>query len=557
MSTLDRLAALLTQIDGAGYGAYKRIRGSWVGHDVELSIDRVQGDPFATPSVVRIGLPAAGYEEAIGGSRARRTAACDRITRRFADRLATLDRGGGSGRSGALQIDGGAATILRRASCEFVGDRLELRFRVGLPARGRRVLGRAAATLLTESLPRAAASMRQANLDDDRLEAWMRSAEEHAHLQSQLAEAGLVAFVADGSILPRQHGASWQPLSTAVPLVAPPELKVTLRGLDDQPIVGLGVPHGITVITGGGFHGKTTLLQAIAAGIHPHIPGDGRERVVTDASAVKVRSEDGRSINAVNLGPFIGALPGRADTERFDTADASGSTSLAAAILESLELGATSLLLDEDTCATNLLIRDARMQRLVRHESIVPLIDRVQQLHQDLGTSTVLVLGGSGDYLEVADTVIAMEAYVPHEVTTEARAVVDALPTARTPQPPLPRWQREARSPRSRSLRPHRASGRPRVRAHGTRDLTYGDDVVDLGGLEQLVEQSQARLIGVLLQHLGNGSATGTLLERVQTARQTLERDGLYALGESPELVEVRALELGAAINRLRTLEIE
>ena len=557
MRHLDQLELQLIRLDGKSYGAYKSLTGRWAAPQFELCIDHVQGDPFATPSRVRLRIPSDVHQlpaELYGGP-LRSVATCDFILRAFG----AAARGGGrsgSGNSGKIIVDDGDDCILRRSGCGFDGDVLELRFRVGLPARGRRILGRAATDLLCRDLAAAQRATHAERIDQAELDRFIASVEGHAALTEQLAKAGLVAFVANGSILPRATGISTQPLPDAVAFASPPELEVELPVADGSTVRGMGIPRGITLITGGGFHGKTTLLEAVQAGVYPHIPGDGRERVVSDPSIVKVRSEDGRSVVGVDLSPFIADLPGNRSTESFTTPDASGSTSLAAAILESLEVGATALLLDEDTAATNLLIRDARMQELVQRETITPLIDRVRSLHDELGVSTVLVVGGSGDYLEVADTVILMQDYRPLDATQRARDVASRHPTGREVSASAPPWTVRARRPLARSLDPSRGR-KGRVRARGVRELRYGDETVDLSSLEQLVDDSQARAIGVLLQWVGRHARGATVAEAVQEAVEVAEREGLYSLDPLPELAAVRPLELAGALNRLRALQVE
>ena len=319
----------------------------------------------------------------------------------------------------------------------------------------------------------------------------------------------------------------------------------------------MGVPEGVTLITGGGFHGKTTLLEAIQNGIYPHVPGDGREWVVTREDALKVRSEDGRAVEGVDLRPFIHDLPGDKDTREFSTQDASGSTSLAAAILESLEAGSRLLLLDEDTCATNLLIRDARMQELVARETIVPLVDRVREMHEKLGVSTILVLGGSGDYLDVADRVLLLEDYLPREETDRAKRIAESRPTNRTIGDPEHPLAVTARAPRASSFDPRRGR-KEKVRARGLRELTFGEETVDLSSLEQLVDDSQARAIGVLMKQLSRECGDGISLRDAATATlAAAEERGLYALDPLPELALPRLLELVAAVNRLRSLRVD
>lgn len=553
MSTTEDLRALLLRLDGGGYGGYKRARGLWFGARVDVAIDHVQGDPFAAPSVVRLRIHDHGFETSPGPAR---IALCDLLLRRFAHAARRIARTG-SGKSGVVDVDVGRAAILARSGCAFVDDALELRLRAGLPARGRRVMGRAAADLLVDALPAATEAVRAGAVDPAQVARWQRSALEHAALVDQLDDAGLVSFVADGSILPRASGVDDQPLGDAVPMRAPASLRVELRGLDGEQISGLGIPEGVTLIAGAGFHGKSTLLQAIAEGVYPHVPGDGRERVATVCSAMKVRSEDGRAVTGVDVGPFITQLPGGRDTEAFATADASGSTSLAASIVESIEAGSRALLLDEDTCATNLLVRDARMQALVERDTIVPLVDRVQTLHTTLGVSSVLVVGGSGDYLDVADTVVAMDAYLPVDATAKAREVCAALPSRRSVPADLPTWSPRPRAPAPASLAPSRGGrSRAKVRARGLRDLSYGDDTIALDGLEQLVDPSQVRALGLLLERASRQPDGSSVAELARHVVSEANAQGLYALQPSPELAAVRPHEVAAALNRLRALKL-
>jgi len=559
VETLRDLERVLDRIDRRGYRAYREVKGRWTGDLLTLVVEHVQGDPFATPSRVRIEVPAGVHAIPcdLWNTPPRETALCDYLLRVFAEAVRRLPEVRGMGHSGRVMVDAGDAEILRRSGCGIDAVGVELRFRVGLPAEGRSVLGRAATDLLVHGLPEAALSIARDRLDAARARGWVELCEDHACLQSILPERGLVAFVRDGSILPRASGVSSRPLDGAVPFRSPDSHRVTLPTLHHGEVHGMGIPEGVTLITGGGFHGKTTLLEAIQRGVYPHVPGDGREWVVTRADTVKVRSEDGRSVAAVDLRPFIHDLPGGLDTERFTTQDASGSTSLAAGILEALEVGARVVLLDEDTSATNLLIRDARMQALVREETITPLIDRVRELHETLGVSTVLVIGGSGDYLDVADHVFLLESFQPREVGEEARRVASERPTGRALGDPAHPLRVTARHPLPHSFDPRRGR-RERVKARGLRELVFGEETIDLAALDQLVDDSQARAIGVLLKRAGEIAAERiSLRELVERAADEAAGDGLRGMDPSPELALPRRFELAAAINRLRGMEID
>ena len=559
MKDAAELKRILAGLEGRGYKAYTRIEGAWRLGELTLFVDHVQADPFASPSRLRLRIPAKvhGIPPEIWENRPRKTGFLDYVLRAFRDAARGIPPTGGTGHSGKVYVDAGGAEILGRSGAEITADYLELRFRLGLPARGRSVMGRAAARLLTEDLPRAARAVRWPNLDQEAAWEHARLAEDHAHLQALLAGRGLVAFVADGSVLPRASGISSRPLKGAVPFQSPPELRIALPTLHHGEITGMGIPEGVTLITGGGFHGKTTLLEALELGVYPHIPGDGREWVVSRAETLKVRSEDGRSVAGVDLRPFIHDLPGGKSTAFFETQDASGSTSLAAAILEGLEAGAKVLLLDEDTSATNLLIRDARMQQLVKKETITPLIDRVRELYEKLGVSTILVVGGSGDYLDVADRVILMEDYLPKDATEAAHAVARALPTNRVLGDPAHPLAVTPRCPLPESFDPRRGR-KEKVRAKGLREIVFGQETIELDALEQLVDDSQARAIGAMLKRIGKLADGKTpLRELAERVLKEVEERGLFALEPSPELALPRIFELAGAANRLRSLQVK
>ncbi|HID21556.1 MAG TPA: ATPase, partial [Planctomycetaceae bacterium] len=363
----------------------------------------------------------------------------------------------------------------------------------------RRILGRRAAVMLAETVPAAVHnSLFYEALPAAELRRHVAVVEDAEALREQLQRHGLVAFVADGAILPRRSGVDQRPMPAecAVPFQSPESLRVTLQTPNSGPVTGMGVPAGVTLIVGGGYHGKSTLLQAIERGVYNHIPGDGRERVVAVADAVKVRAESGRHIAGTDVSNFIGSLPSGQDTTSLVTDNASGSTSQAAAIIEALELGAACLLIDEDTSATNLMIRDARMQELIadEFEPITPYIDRARHLADELGVSSILVVGGAGDYFEVADTVIAMRRYLPADLTGEARAIAQRHPSGRR-RSGRPWNQIRTRAPMPESVPGAQPGKRLRIRVIDTLRMVIGGEEVDLRGMEQLVEPGQVRAI--------------------------------------------------------------
>lgn len=566
MRELGHLTSTLRRIDGKGYRAYRDIEGAYATADYELYIDRVQGDPFAAPSRVRVIVPheSAGSEARWLTTAARRTALADLVARRFARAAADVERRRGSGKSGLVAIDAPGQEVLERTACRVTGSAIELRFSVGLPAAGRRVLAREAEALLLDDVPEivdeaAFADRYDAALVDRHLE----SVEDQRALRAQLDEKGLVAFIGDGSLLPRFSGvdARAMPAAEAVAFAAPDALAVTLETPNRGAVRGLGVPRGVTLIVGGGYHGKSTLLNAIALGIYDHVLGDGRERCVSHPGVVTIRAEDGRRVAGVDISPFIDNLPGGRDTRRFSSDDASGSTSQAANVIEAIEAGATALLIDEDTAATNFMIRDRRMQLLIDkdHEPITPFVDKVRLLADERGISTILVIGGSGDYFDVADRVIAMDAYHPKDVTAHAKAIA-ASPTGRSPEGGDRFGNVRERRPVAASVDPAKGRRAVKIGVRDRRTIELGEERIDVSAVSQLACTSQLRAIGHALalarRYMDGRRTIAGVLDAVE---RELAETGLDALSRAPvhDFAELRRYELAAALNRLRTLRVE
>jgi predicted ABC-class ATPase len=547
------LESTLHRIDGRGYKAYKEIQGRRFSFDgFELVVEHVQGDPYAAPSRLRALIPL--EKSGVPGS-ALATAARCRATR---DYLARAFRTA-AGNQQELGIDAGRQTVLDRSACLIDGETIDLRFTVDLPGAGRRIRGRMAASLLIGSLPDVIAeTVGSEHLDQEALENHAAVVEDQEALRAALQENGLVALVANGSILPRKSGIDNRPLADAVVFESPPSLEVTLTAPNAGEVHGMGIPRGITLIVGGGYHGKSTLLRAIETGVYDHVPGDGRELVVAVPGAVKIRAEDGRAVHRVDISPFISHLPGGHGTEAFSTELASGSTSQATALVEALEVGATCLLLDEDTSATNFMIRDRRMQELVAKtsEPITPFVDRIGELRDNLRVSTVLVMGGSGDYFDHADLVIQMDGYRPRDVTGEALEIASGHLTGR-------REERESKlttaAPRrlvSRSVNPERRPGRWKIQARGIDTLVIGRSDIDLRAVEQIVDPSQLRAAGWILGRLSeNREDECEPLPLILAMLDRLREGDWRWLSGRPDgdLAVPRAYEVMAALNRLRS----
>jgi predicted ABC-class ATPase len=565
---VQELRSILARIDGRGYKAYKEVQGLWEFPDFMLSVDHVQGDPFAAPSRVRAFLSpdftSLPREVCTPLPRGRGTASL--LARRFSQESRMSPPGRGMGKSGEIRMESPGQEVLAQTAVLVSPDgSVEARFTVGLPAQGRRVMGEEATHLLLEGVPTLVArALRAEAFAEGEILRHALANEDGEALREALEGLGLVAFVADGAVLPRSSGVSQEPLTgeDVVPFHSPPGLRVEVELPNRGRIEGMGIPKGVTLIVGGGYHGKSTLLRALEMGVYNHRPHDGRELIAAHPSTVKIRAEDGRSVTGVDISPFIGDLPNGADTRSFSSPNASGSTSQAASILEAVEIGAKALLIDEDTAATNFMIRDRRMQALVsaEFEPITPFVDRVRELYERWGVSSILVLGGSGDYLEMADTVIAMKGYRPHEVTTEARRVAERLPTGRVSEP-RGEWGRlEPRKPRRDSLDPRQGRREESLKVRGRDTLVVGREEIDLSAVEQIASWPQLNALGrgLLLGWRDQMDGRRTMADILSYVEGRIREEGLDVLDprQSGELAEFRTFELGAALNRIRSLSL-
>ena len=568
MQTAAELRSLLNRIDRRGYPAYKDTRGTYQFPNYILSIDHVQGDPFAAPSRLSILVKgrAAGFPPELYDRPHRRIALQDQLTRRFgaaAERFSFQAKG--SGQSGLIAVSRCGQEVLERTACRLdpkSGDVL-MRFQVGFPANGRTVNAGELGKILFDFLPKCAEqALFYQNIDRERLRAAVDLAEDQHCVREQLPGLGLCAFVANGSVLPRASGVSSKPMGDGVKFMSPKELEVTLDLPRGRRITGMGIRRGVTLIVGGGYHGKSTLLGALELGVYDHIAGDGREYVITDPTAVKIRAEDGRSIRKTDISLFISGLPNGKDTAAFETEDASGSTSQAANVIESIEAGTSLLLIDEDTSATNFMVRDELMQRVIRRdmEPITPFIERVRELYESYGVSTVLVAGSSGAYFHVADTVIQMDRYVPRDITALAKAEAGNFPIRVDPPKPAAPLCFDRRPQPSPSFS---GGDRTKIKTLPREGVMVNKEVIDLRYVEQLVDSEQLTALGYCVVYALRNLLDGRRdLRRVTDELEAaIDRGTLAALcGDRsgvPGLARPRRQEILACLNRCRGLRIQ
>lgn len=562
-----QLKQLLNQLDGRGYKTYLDIKGEYDFDLFTLFVDHVQGDPFAKPSRIRVQVnhQKAQFPRDTFQNKSRTIALRDYLARCFSRAAQRYTKGNrGTGHSGDICMERPGQEILERSSVVVSNDFVEARFVMGLPAFGRRIAGQHAIAMFLNELPQIVEhSLLYKNLDQKELYKHIETSEDADALREKLKSLKMVSFTGDNAILPRASGIDPRPLThgRVVPFQSPESYRIEIELPNKGKITGMGIPEGITLIVGGGYHGKSTLLKAIETGIYNHIPGDGREFVVTVPEAVKIRAMDGRNIEKVNISPFINNLPFGTDTTVFSTENASGSTSQAANIIEAVEMGADLLLIDEDTSATNFMIRDHRMQELVSKdkEPITPFIDKTRQMFEELGISTILVIGGSGDYFSVADNVIGMKDYLPVDMTQAAQKISEKYKTERQHEGGASFGILTERIPIKESFDPSRGRKAVKIAAKGLHTISFGTYTINLSDLEQMVDMGQTKAIADAIYyatHYMQGNRT--LKEITQKVLSDVEEKGFDVLDRVPsgEYVLFRPFELAGAINRLRSIRM-
>ena len=570
MKEKQELRNILDRIDQKGYPAYKELKGVYKFDEYIFVIEHVQGDPFAAPSRVKIEVAdkIAGFPRDLYEMKCKKIALQDYLLREFGRQIEHYSfKARGSGKSGLMAISRPGQEVLERSACE-INDRdgsIIVRMEIGLPANGRTINAGELIKILFEYIPEAVhRSLRYQSLDQDKIEKAVGLAMNQDFIRKELKRRSLVAFIANGSILPRESGVSGKPMKNAIAWVSPKSLEVTMELPFGRAVTGTGIPEGVTLIVGGGYHGKSTLLEALELGVYNHIAGDGREYVITDDKAMKIRAEDGRSIQHVDISMFIRNLPNGKNTKVFCTEDASGSTSQAANVVEAMEAGSQVLLIDEDTSATNFMIRDELMQRVVHKEKepIIPYIDRIRELYEKDGVSSILVAGSSGAYFMKADLIIQMDHYTAYEITQYAKgeavkytreAGVNGT-TGEIEQAKLPDYDRKVKADKEWM------QDRLKVKVLGLDSIMINHAGIDVRYVEQLVDTEQMQALAVIMQYAQKRKMNGehTIQKIVEEIYEILMKQGWKGIIENRDipgnLVIPRKQEIFACINRYRKL---
>lgn len=580
----ELLKSTLERIAGKGFAAYRDLEGTYAFDGYELTIGHVQRDPFAPPSKITVTVPQdmAGFDEGLYSAPHRRIALEDHVLREFGQELAknAFDFADFI-KGGAFSVSRPGPEVIERSACSIDGVGVAMRFEATFPARERSIATREFEEMFFTALPRIVRdSLLAVSYPEGELQAVVDLADDQQAIRDELGKRDLVAFIADGAILPRETGISQRPMADAKPFSSPESLRVTIETPHAGSLAGMGIPAGVTLIVGGGYHGKSTLLKAIQDGVYNHIAGDGREFVICDATATKLRAEDGRSVRGTDISLFINNLPSGIPTDSFWTEDASGSTSQAASTAEALEARCRLFLIDEDTSATNFMVREPLMQAVIAPEGepITPFVERLRDLYEKAGVSTIIVAGSSGAFFNVADTIIRMNEYEPEDIGELVRKACReqgavAVPRAKgfarpnadrvivSPQHPLVvKTSADARKADKERREGNAPKGPERLRTKvlGGVDIRVGSVGSDMRFVEQMIDAEQAKTLSLIVKECMERDLLSRLSvhEVVDTIWGELAEKGFEAASGTRALecgmAMPRREEIFACINRLR-----
>lgn len=552
MRDKEEFYGALEEIDGRPYDQYQKILGDFDFSRYVLKIGQVQSSSDGEPTMLLVRVPqsVAGFPSRLFSSPVRKAALEDLLTRQVA--MAIEEQCD----SGLVSISEPTPQILPRTSLQVLQEYVEARMYIDLPGKGGRVNGEAAAAVFSEELPLIVSSaLIYAYLEPEEVDEAIGVMEDADAIRQQLRKRGLMAFVADGSILPRDPADGESPLLGAVPFVSPPELLVEMQLPSGRTIRGMGIPSGVTVVVGSLNQGKSSLISALAEGVYNHIPGDGREYVITQPDAVQILAEPGRSVHRVDVSGFFPTLPNGQDPRQFSTSSADGPTSQAASVMEMLEVGAGALLFDEDSSAPEFFGSNAVIDELAGEtaDAVRPLAQHLRGLWEQQQVASVVATRSVGEYIAHADLVLVMRKFQPAVVTEVAKAQIPAAPVAETGLVARPRSIVASTLDPSRGKTDQFIAVMPSL-------LVFGRDVADLRALTQLVDSAQIEAIGLILYYarLRFMDSENTVASTLDFIDRDLGRDGLGCLSRDlrGDLARPRRFEVAGVINRLPALRV-
>ena len=565
---------LLTELDGQPYTEYQQLVGDFdfaryvikcsaVDFDVEDAIEPV--------FTVRVPQTIAELPEYLFDSPVRRTAMEDLLLRRMAgniDRIANYDHNGVARRH--IRISEPNQKILPRNALLLTKEYIEVRFVITMPIQhiivdGEPMVsidGAMAQQIFFEDLPEIIGnSLLYCNIDIAAADEHVNNMEDADRLRQHLGASGSVCFVADGALVTRIDGQD----APDYERLSPVEIDETLVEEVEVPhggaIRGLAIPNGLTLILGESNSGRVDIMDAIAQGIYNHVPGDGREHVVTVADAVNIRSEVGRSIQQVDISPFASSLADGGNPAAYSAKSAGSFTSQAASTVEALEAGARVLLFDEHSSSSTFLSSDTRVSSLLGESSRNTMAARARQMVDELGIS-MIVAGSSliAEFIPIADKVLKVENFCVSDITEQAKALDIVPSTPADGSVNLSSMLSRSRWAMPSSIDPSIGREDLVIETEDADFLQFGRSIVDLDAIRQIADADQARAIGFVLyyaklRYMDEGYPLREILDLVD---RDLSNEGLNTLVRDVrgDLARPRRYEVAAALNRLPAFRV-
>jgi predicted ABC-class ATPase len=558
--------AMLMDIADKPISEYGRLAGDFDFSRYVLKVSQVPSESLEQPAlfIVRVPQTIAGFAPHLFSTPVRRTALEDFLTRRIAEQidvLAHYDEQGLSRRH--LMVAEPGQKILPRTSLLVTEEYVEARIYVRLPQRDGRIDADRVKDIFFDELTSVVNhSLIACNLDEQEMNHFVDVMEDADQIRQMLPTRGLVSFVGEGSLPARLGDSDYPAFENTTPLTMDESLLVDVDTPNAGTVKGLGVPTGVTLIVGDEYSSRAALMRAIASGIYNHVPGDGREQVITVPDAVHVAAETGRSIQKVDISSMIPAQSGvRSDAFSAEQADACSAQ--AAAMVEALEVGARALLFDESESSAAFLTQDTRLMGLMPEAGarVTPLSARARQLADDLGVSIIVAGSASvAEFIPVADTILKIEAGRVSDVTDAAKKmdlnqlVTDSELVDVSSLVEKNRWV--VPTSIDASAGPHDQM----IKAEAVDLLQFGRSVIQLRNTSQIADKHQTATIGLILyyaklRYMDEGRPIREIMDLID---RDLGTEGLECLSRDlrGDLARPRRYEIAAALNRLETMRI-
>lgn len=563
---------LLTELDGQPFSEYQQMEGDFDFSRYVIKCAKIDMEGGDHPVFsIRVPQTIAEIPEYLFDSPVRRTAMEDLLLRCLAaniEGIANFDESGVARRH--ILSASPNQKIIPRNALQLTKEYIEVRLQIVLPTQnmildGEEMLaidGEMAHQLFFEDLPEVISnSLLYCNTDADMADRFVNSMEDADRLRQHLGASGQVGFLGEGALVARVTGEDSPDYERLTPVEIDEGLVEEVEVPHAGTIRGINIPSGLTLILGESNSGRVDIMDAISQGIYNHIPGDGRETVVTVADAVNIRSEVGRCVQNVDISAFASELPDGGNPAAYSTVSAGSFTSQAASTVEALEAGARVLLFDEHSSSSTFLSSDTRVSPLLGASSRNTLAARARQIVDELGIS-IVVAGSSlvAEFIPIADKILKVENFCISDITEEAKALEIVPSSVANDTATLSSLLSRSRWVMPSSIDPSVGREDLVICTDDQSYIQFGRSIVDLSEIRQIADVDQARAIGFVLyyaklRYMDEGYPVREILDLVD---RDLSNEGLNALASDlrGDFARPRRYEVAAALNRLPAFRV-